>query len=147
MPLSPAIRRALYVLLPSLIASCVWAAESESRRLYEIVTETVMPHLEENLRYATTREESCLEQDELWSAFPILHHPALQDCRLDAADRQQDAVSYTLVCEGGHGTTGSATWQFGRGQITGTLNVRLGGKNMTFYQRITATALQDCSPS
>jgi hypothetical protein len=118
-----------------------------SPQLYEIVTETAMPHLEENLRYATTREQHCLEQNELRSAFPILQYAALKDCRLDQESRQADVVSYALVCKGGHGTTGHATWQLGPTQSTGTLNVKLGGKNMTFSQRVTARMLGACSPT
>jgi hypothetical protein len=145
MPLEPAITRTLYILISSvLIHSSVPAVEIAPPRLYEIVAETVMPHLEENLRYATTREQRCLEENELWSAFPILHHAALQDCRLSEESRQQGTLSYTLICNGGHGTTGRATWQLGRTQSIGTLNVKLGGKNMTFYQRVTARALGEC---
>ena len=40
--------------------------------------------------------------------------------------------------------TGDARWQLGPDTIAGTLNVRLGGKNMTFYQRITARAAGVC---
>jgi hypothetical protein len=138
--------RALVILIASvLIHSSARAAEAMPPRLYEIVTETAMPHLEENLRYATTRERHCLEQNELWSAFTLLHHAALKDCSLQQESRQQDTLSYTLVCTGGHGTTGHATWQLGRTQNTGTLNVKLGGKNMTLYQRVTARALGACS--
>lgn len=39
------------------------------RRLYEITTETGMPHLENNLRYADTREKRCLSQQDLATAF------------------------------------------------------------------------------
>lgn len=145
MPLEPAITRTLYILISGvLIHSSVRAVETAPPRLYEIVAETAMPHLEENLRYATTREQRCLDESELWSAFPVLHHAALKDCRLGEEDRQQDTLSYTLICNGGHGTTGRATWQLGRTQNTGTLTVKLGGKNMTFYQRVTARALGEC---
>ena len=57
--------------------------------------------------------------------------------------RHEDTVSYRLICEGGHGTTGTAQWHLGADKIRGTLNVKLGGKNMTFYQRITAS-LAEC---
>lgn len=135
----------LYVLILSvLIQSGAAAAEPMPAQLYEIVTETAMPHLEENLRYATTREQRCLEQNALLSAFPVLQSVALKDCRLARESRQQDAVSYQLICEGGHGTTGHVTWQLGPTQSIGTLNVKLGGKNMTFSQRITARALGAC---
>lgn len=154
MPLKLAIMRALLILIASvLIDSCAWAADVMPRRLYEVTTETGMPHLEENLRYAITREQRCLTQNELWSAFPILRHASLKGCKLAPERRperrqerrQQDVLSYDLVCEGGQGTTGSATWHLGGNQITGTLNVQMGGKNMTFYQRVTARPLTECA--
>ena len=144
MPPEPA--RGLYVLISSLlIHSSAGAAEALPPQLYEVITETAMPHLEENLRYATTREQHCLKQNELWSAFPMLNYAALKDCRLDHEGRQEDEVSYSLVCKGGHGTTGHATWWHGRERSIGTLSVKLGGKNMTFYQRVTARVLGACS--
>jgi hypothetical protein len=112
--------------------------ESQSR-LYEVVTETDMPHLEENLRYAVRREQQCLDRDDLSTAFWMLGHVSLQDCHLLKAAEDADSATYRLRCDGGHGTTGEARWQFESGRMTGTLRVRLGGKNMTFYQRITAT--------
>jgi uncharacterized protein DUF3617 len=135
----------LFVLIGSvLISSSAGIAETMSPQLYEVITETAMPHLEENLRYATTREQRCLERNELWRAFPMLNYAALKDCRLDPEHQQEDAVSYALVCKGGHGTTGHATWQLGPTHSTGTLNVKLGGKNMTFSQRVTARPLGAC---
>jgi hypothetical protein len=99
-----------------------------------------MPHLEENLRYATRREQRCLDRHELSGAFWMLGHASLQDCRLVKTGEDPGSASYGLQCGGGHGTTGGAQWQFEPGRMTGMLRVRLGGKNMTFYQRITATA-------
>ena len=105
---------------------------------YEVITETAMPHLEENLRYAITNERRCLRHQQLSSAFPILNHESLKGCKLENESRNEDTVSYLLICENGHGATGTAHWYLGADQIKGTLNVKLGGKNMTFYQRITA---------
>ena len=113
-------------------------------RLYQVTTETVMPHLEENLRYAITHEERCLGREDLATEFPILAHPALKGCALGQETRQEDVISYTLVCEGTHGTTGSASWELGQRRVTGTLNIKLGGKNMTFYQRIIAVPAGAC---
>ncbi len=120
------------------------ASETTPARLYEVITETGMPHLEENLRYATTRENRCLTDEELASAFPILKSASLADCKLRHESRHGDAVSYLLVCDGGHGTTGNASWRVGEQSIVGTLNVKLGGKNMTFFQRVTAKPLGQC---
>jgi hypothetical protein len=113
--------------------------------LYEVTTETSMPHLEENLRYATTTEKRCLTNPEpLSAAFPVLQHVSLKNCRLEQETRDSSTVSYVLVCDGGHGTTGTATWELGERRMTGTLQVKLGGKNMTFSQRVTAITLRKC---
>jgi len=112
--------------------------------LYDLTIETGMPHLEENLRYATRHERRCLGRDSLFTAFPILEHPALSGCALRNPVKREDLVTYTLVCDGGHGTTGQAVWRLSEHHARGTLNVKLGGKNMTFYQRITATVHGTC---
>jgi len=114
---------------------------------YEVITETGMPHLEENLRYAVTRENRCLANEDLAAAFPILGHASLADCKLQYGSRNGDVVSYLLACDGGHGTSGSASWRMGEHLIVGTLNVKLGGKNMTFFQRVTARPLGQCPSS
>jgi hypothetical protein len=128
-----------------LLGACGHSAQTMPVQLYEVTIETGMPHLEENLRYTITREERCLRHQELTAAFPILSHPALQGCSLEDETRREDTVSYSLACTGGHGTTGDAIWHVGEHKIRGTLNVKLGGKNMTFYQRFTALPLGKCS--
>jgi hypothetical protein len=120
------------------------ASEMTPARLYEVITETGMPHLEENLRYAVTRENRCLTDEELASAFSILKSASLADCKLQHQSRHAGVVSYLLICDGGHGTTGSASWRIGEQWSVGTLNVKLGGKNMTFFQRVTAKPLGQC---
>ncbi|MDM0115928.1 hypothetical protein QTI66_27515 [Variovorax sp. J22R133] len=132
-----------------LTASAANAAdEAEPVRLYDLVIQTGMPHLEENLRYADTRERRCVDTRDLSQMFPVLRHVSLQDCVL-AKDSGNDAVAttYVLKCTGGHGTSGGAQWQWDAQSISGTLSVRLGGKNMTFYQRITGQAVGACKGS
>jgi hypothetical protein len=130
---------ALLFVLPSALAT------EPTSRLYEVTTETGMPHLEENLRYATRVELACTNARELATAFWMLHDVSLQDCELIQVSEERPTVAlYRLECHGGHGTTGSARWEFGSNTIFGTLDVRLGGKNMTFYQRITAKEVGKC---
>ena len=114
-------------------------------RLYDVTTETSLPHLEENLRYSITHEKRCLAEPDLSTAFPVLAHPALASCRLDRDGRTRDQIFYVLTCGGGNGTTGRAVWDLGQHQITGTLYVKLGGKNMTFQQRLTAKPVAECA--
>lgn len=131
-----------------ILTSSVWPATllgAPPVALYEITTEIGMPHLEDNLRYTITHERRCLSRDQLHRLFPILQHPALAGCYLGApAASSAHEVSYPLLCEGRHGTTGAARWQAGYPRLTGTLDVKLGGKNMTFFQRVTAIALGGC---
>jgi hypothetical protein len=132
----------ILVILPVMLAR---AAEGLRPQLYDVTTETVMPHLEENLRYAVTHEERCLGESQLATAFPVLSHPALAGCLLEPARVGAGVLAYDLVCEGAQGTTGGATWELSERRLSGTLHVRLGGKNMTFDQRITATLRGACS--
>jgi hypothetical protein len=141
-------RFGLYGLLAFSVLIGPHARSSESmppRLLYDITTETVLPHLEENLRYAITRNKRCLSRQEIFFAFPILTHASLKGCKLGNENHVEDTVSYSLICEGGHGTSGSAWWHLGTDQIRGTLDVKMGGKNMTFYQRVTAKLLGECA--
>jgi hypothetical protein len=131
--------------LIGLVEPYVNASPMLPTRLYEVVTVTGMPHLEENLRYTVTREKRCLTDEDLSSAFPILAHASLAGCALRPESREGETISYRLVCEGGRETTGSATWRLAERALHGTLHVKLSGKNMTFFQRVTATALGECS--
>jgi hypothetical protein len=126
------------------IGSLVRAAELMPPALYEVTTETGMPHLEENLRYSTTHETRCFAHQDLSAAFPVLEHASFKGCRLDEQKRTDDVISYLLICEGKQGTTGEAVWELAKHRIMGTLHVKLGGKNMTFYQRVTATPVGPC---
>jgi len=113
-------------------------------RLYELTTETLMPNLEENLRYTITHAQRCVQEADLRRLFPVLDHPALQGCTLQDGRRDLENISYTLVCTA-RDTQGQASWQLGKQHLRGTLEVRLGGKNMTFSQRVHARALGPCS--
>lgn len=139
-------RFSLCAWLTSSVLICPFAAASESAPAgaYHVTTEIGMPHLQENLRYSTVRENRCWNNQSLASAFPILKHESLYGCTLSDESRHEDTVSYVLLCEGGHGTTGTARWRLSADQIRGTLDVRLGGKNMTFYQHVTARRVGDC---
>lgn len=110
---------------------------------YDVIIETVMPHLEENLRESVKRERWCAGGKPLAEAFPVLAHETLRGCRLVDPQPVGDATRYRLACPTG-GTTGSARWSVTPGGVYGALSVKLGGKNMTFEQRVTARRLGDC---
>ena len=136
---------ARWLILTALMCGSTTSSDATASDLYDVTIETGMPHLEENLRYAVQREQRCLAHSEVFSVFPALRHASLADCKLDDERVHDDVSTWTLACTGGHGTTGQATWRLGADQLSGTLQVRLGGKNMTFYQRVTLKRLRDCA--
>src|SRR5262245_48774208 len=129
----------------ALVAGQGMAAQSETLGYYDLTIEMQMPHLDANLRYATRRHAHCLDRRWLSAAFGSLAYNALSDCALEHERQEGDTVSYELVCRGGHGTTGAATWHIAADRIVGRLNVTLGGKNMTFSEQISGHRLGDCA--
>lgn len=111
---------------------------------YRLRTETSMPNLDENLRYATRNEERCLDPADLSTQFWMTDDSALTDCHLEKARQDATAADYELICRGKHGAEGHARWTFDGPRISGVLDLRLGGKNMTLTQRITGERIGDC---
>jgi len=142
----PCSRGLTTVLMPALLLSAAASASDVTVQpgIYEIVARIVMPHLEENLRYTATRERRCLQADDLSSLFPVLQHPAFSGCKLRDEGRLGDAVRYLLVCQSPHVATGTAQFQISPIRITGVLDIKMGGKNMTFAQHIEATRQSGC---
>ena len=126
------------------LAAASGASDAPTRRMYRMSTHTGMPNLDENLRYAVVTEQRCLDPNDLSAAFWMLDDVSLRDCKLAKLSQAPSRASYALQCSGGHGTSGDALWEFTPQLLTGVMNVRLGGKNMTFYQRITARQVGDC---
>lgn len=119
-------------------------SEAVTPGMYEISTEMLMPHLEDNLRYARTRERRCIRDHAVSDFFPILRHESLNGCTLAAGTESGAVIYYPLVCDGSNGTTGTAQLQGDAGRVAGELAIRMGGKNMTFSQRIEAKREGDC---
>ncbi len=135
-------------IVASLFATPAWGSgEAVQSGAYAIVVQTVMPHLEENLRYATTRARRCLGRDTLASVFPILQHPSLDGCRLGDVKEDGGRLRALLVCENPQVATGSAWWDASADRIAGVLEIKMGGKNMTFSQRVAATREGGCDGS
>lgn len=146
--MAPSIRVALLLAsLPGALAShgAVASERGENRSLYEVVVQTTMPHLEENLRYTKTTSTQCRAKSELLVAFPVLTENAFHDCKLTKQAHSNTHAIYRLVCPASTGTTGTAAWRFNSSHLAGTLEVKLGGKNMTFHQRITAKRIGKCA--
>ena len=112
---------------------------------YELTVETLLPHLEENLRYATTRQRHCLGTEEATTLFPLLSHPAFAGCVLAGGQTVEDRLEYSLECSNPEAASGVAHLTVSPAGVNGVLEVKMGGKNMTLSQRIAGLRLGACA--
>ncbi len=112
---------------------------------YELTTETVLPHLEEALRYATTRGRQCLRAPDATSVFPLLLHQAFTGCGLVPEAQARDGLHFTLKCTNPEAATGSAVFELDGDHLSAVLDVKMGGKNMTLSQRLHGSRVGPCS--
>jgi len=139
-------QRTAYSVAALLLGTAAWASDDAIQPgAYEITARIEMPHLEENLRYSTTRESHCLRRHDLSSVFPILQHESLAGCSLGEESREGSTFRFVLVCQNPQAASGTARLDSGPGRIAGLLEIKMGGKNMTFTQRIEATRLGECA--
>jgi hypothetical protein len=142
--------------LPQLL-SCLLAAMSPlgnattsvvvSPGEYDLTTQTVLPHLEEALRYATTRTRQCLREPDATRIFPILQHPAFSGCSLVPSTKAYDGQRFTLQCKNPEAASGSAVFEFSPSYVSAVLELKMGGKNMTLSQRLYGPRVGPCSVS
>lgn len=125
------------ILLAALLSGTVALAPGE----YELTTQTVLPHLEEALRYATTRTRQCLREPDASGMFPLLRHPAFAGCRLAS---RADGLHFDLQCSNPEAASGSAVFAFDANQLSAVLDLKMGGKNMTLSQRLSGPRLGPC---
>ena len=114
--------------------------------LYELTAQTMLPHLEENLRYATTRTRQCLGTQEASALFPLLRHEAFTGCSLVGESSSDDETHFSLRCNNPQAATGAAHFALQPGRFQAVLYVKMGGKNMTLSQRLDAPRLGACTP-
>ena len=113
--------------------------------VYDVTVETVLPHLEENLRYSTIRQRQCLGTNDAESLFPLLLHPALAGCALVGGQTFAERVEFSLRCRNPEAATGTARLRVNANGVYGVLEIKMGGKNMTLSQRISAPRLGGCA--
>ena len=111
---------------------------------YALTVETVMPNLEENLRYATIHENRCLDGGAADALFPLLGHQSFAGCHLEDGVMDGDQRRYSLRCQNPAAATGTARVTITPVVLRGVLEIRMGGKNMTLSQRVAGTRLGDC---
>lgn len=109
---------------------------------YDLTTQTLLPHLDE-MRRIVREERTCIPAGEADRLFPVLRQPALHGCTL--VDDQAGGRSYRLRCQSERVAVGVARLEPQRDSgLRGLLEVKMGGKNMTFSQRVVATRRGDC---
>ena len=114
---------------------------------YELTTQTVLPHLEEALRYATTRTRQCLHEPDATNIFPLLRHQAFTGCSLVPNGQARHGLSFSLQCTNPEAATGSAVFEVDASHVAAVLELKMGGKNMTLSQRLYGRRIGSCSES
>ncbi len=110
---------------------------------YDIEAQTVMPHLEE-MRRISTHETRCLDGERLTAIFPVLRQRAFTGCTLGYETPRGERFEYVLVCQSARVATGTALIDAAATRIAGDLQVKMGGKNMTFSQHVEAVRRGAC---
>ena len=113
--------------------------------LYELTAQTVLPHLEESLRYATTRTRHCLGTQEASALFPLLRHEAFAGCSLVHESSTGSEAHFSLRCANPQAATGGAHFTLQPAGFQAVLDIKMGGKNMTLSQRLSAPRLGACT--
>ncbi len=113
--------------------------------LYSVKTEIVMPHLGESLRYATTEAQQCFDQEAVFGLFPILSEPTFVGCKFVRKKNDSTRDEFNLVCSNPTAATGMARFHIGEATFRATLDVKMGGKNMKFSQRISGYLVGACN--
>ena len=112
---------------------------------YDLTAQTVLPHLEEALRYATTRTRQCLREPDATSLFPLLQHQAFSGCSLVPSAQPSDGLRFTLRCANPEAASGSAVFVVGASHVSAVLELKMGGKNMTLSQRLSGPRVGPCA--
>ena len=136
-------RSRVIALLAALSVTPVLAANARvAAGLYALETYTVMPHLDE-MRRITKTEQRCVAADDVTGLFPVMRQAAFRGCAL--LPRASDEGEYELRCQTALVATGLAVLYEDAGDVSGTLAVKMGGKNMTFSQHTTAHFVGPCA--
>ena len=132
----------LWVLAPAHAATSAYT--------YQIAATMMMPHLDE-MRRQVTQQSRCVTDDVPGGLFPVMEQHALRGCRLDYPKSVENAGGqrreYVLVCASARVASGTASIDETGERLVGLLAVKMGGKNMTFSQRVEARRGAACTPS
>ena len=133
-----------FVLVLTALATTAFATElTLEPGLYDLAEQMVMPHMDE-MRRIVTHSQRCLMTAAPDAIFPVLEQPALGGCVLGYPKLSAERNDYVLVCESARVASGTATLVSHADLMVGLLTVKMGGKNMTFSQRVEARRIGPC---
>ena len=116
---------------------------------YEIASTMLMPHLDE-MRRQVSHHTRCIKDDRPADLFPVFEQHALRGCTLGYEKVVETASGarhdYVLSCASARVASGTASIERAGQKRVGMLAVKMGGKNMTFSQRIEAQRGAPCTP-
>ena len=116
---------------------------------YEIASTMLMPHLDE-MRRQVSHHTRCIKDDRPTELFPVFEQHALRGCTLGYEKVITTATGarhdYVLSCASARVASGTASIESAGQKRVGMLAVKMGGKNMTFSQRIEAQRGARCTP-
>ncbi len=133
-------RTALLAFVVTLLAGPAAAQTLLPAGEYALAAQMQMPHLEE-MRRVVDHRTRCLDTDDLPGLFPVMAQPALRGCSFGFPQARDDGRRYVLICRSARVATGTADFVRTRAGLIGTLRIKMGGKNMTFAQRVEARRL------
>ena len=112
--------------------------------VYEITVKTLLPNLEENLRYTTTVSEQCLSSQDATTLFPVLSHKSFSGCNLVGMPIESKQSQFSLACKNAEAASGTAYITTEHTGFAALLKIKMGGKNMKFSQTVRAHWLKAC---
>ena len=68
----------------------------------------------------------------------------LRTCPVSSVRRSGDALTFEIVCAGGDAATGAARYTMQAQSFEGTITVKMGGKNMTMFERQSGRRVGSC---
>ena len=104
---------------------------------YQIESQMLLPHLEE-MRRISEHQSLCVDGADALGFFPVALQPALRGCALVADPDAAAEMDYVLICKSVNGASGHARLAVNGATVKGVLEAKMGGKNMTFSQHVTA---------
>lgn len=110
---------------------------------YALESQMILPHLDE-MRRLSRHRTVCIEGQDADKFFPVFLQPAFIGCELRAEAGEAAVQHYVLLCDAVNGASGHAHLKQCAGGLRGELKAKMGGKNMTFSQFVTAIYSGPC---